>query len=98
MYCNTNPIFGPYYDPQRPLAALVSVRRENPHQLLNMTARELFDKLTAPPRDRTYYYYSGNVRHVEALVEDVLPFEVMLQLDPEGSDQNINVWFGKSGH
>lgn len=73
------------------------VTRVNPHQLIDLPARDLFMKLAAPVTNQSYYYYSGNIQHVEALVDDILPFDLMLQLDPGGTDQNVNVWFGMSG-
>ena len=97
VYRNDNPVFGPYYDPHRPLASVQSITRTNPHQLIDLPARDLFALLAAPPSNHTYYYYSGNIQHVVALVDDILPFEVMLQLDPSGTDQNVNVWFGMNG-
>lgn len=97
VYRNNNTIFGPYYDASRPLSHVPGITRVNPHQLIDLTARELFMKLAAPVTNESYYYYSGNIQHVEALVDDILPFDVMLQLDPSGTDQNVNVWFGMSG-
>jgi hypothetical protein len=96
-YRNDNPVFGPYYDAGRPLNHVTGITRANPHQLVDIAARDLFAKLAAPVSNNTYYYYSGNIQHVEALVEDILPFDVMLQLDASGADQNVNVWFGMSG-
>lgn len=96
-YRNDNPVFGPYYDAGRPLNRVTGITRANPHQLVDIAARDLFAKLAAPVSNNTYYYYSGNIQHVEALVEDILPFDVMLQLDASGTDQNVNVWFGMNG-
>jgi hypothetical protein len=104
VYIHHLPVFGPYWDESRPLSRVSTIRRANPHREVNLTVTEFFHRITHP-QPNTYLYYSGSIETISELLEDLQPFDVMLELDNAMRQrypnlqrgQNINVWFGQEG-
>jgi hypothetical protein len=94
VYNHTHRIFGPYWDPTRPLANTSGIVRINPHQIIEMDAKEFLHKIRHPS-DGNFYYYASNVNHIGSLIEDMYPWS-FLELDPESPQQNINFWMGQA--
>eukprot|EP01114_Cavostelium_apophysatum_P022287 TRINITY_DN8011_c0_g1_i1.p1 TRINITY_DN8011_c0_g1~~TRINITY_DN8011_c0_g1_i1.p1 ORF type:complete len:442 (+),score=113.57 TRINITY_DN8011_c0_g1_i1:191-1516(+) len=94
-YRHSKPTFGPYWDPNRPLAKVKSVQRSNAHELVDMRPKELL-QIMKDRKKGTHVYYSGNINNIGLLAADLMPWR-FLELDPDSPQQNMNFWLGGKG-
>jgi hypothetical protein len=94
VYRHSTRIFGPYWDPSRPMASMGSIIRKNPHRVLNMTMTKFISKIKATENATDFFYYSTNVNTIGDLLLDLHPWKP-LEVNTESSVQNMNIWIGQ---
>eukprot|EP00051_Salpingoeca_urceolata_P012180 m.151137 g.151137 ORF g.151137 m.151137 type:complete len:483 (-) comp17400_c0_seq5:161-1609(-) len=101
VYTSQRHVFGPYFDPTRPLTPFISATGP-PHKTnVTMDTRAFFrrsaeQQLSSDPSrpGQEFVYYSGEIdRFGEWALNDISPFDELIVLQPQRT--SINVWMGK---
>jgi len=95
-YAHFSPLFGPYWDEERPLMRIHSIQRKNGHEIVNITTNAFLENMRHPKKDE-YYYFSTNINKIsKKLAAEIQPTE-FLEVNPLSEKQNINFWIGMKG-
>jgi len=95
-YSHNLPLFGPYWDEERPLMRIHSIQRKNGHEIVNITTNAFLENMRHPKKDE-YFYFSTNINKItKKLVAEIQPTE-FLEVNPLSEKQNINFWIGMKG-
>jgi hypothetical protein len=97
VYNNTQAVFGPLWRGNKPLTAVKSLLRRNPHHVGDMNKHAFFDAVEGKePQDDDgdgrFVYYTGNL-NAPGLGKDVQPLKPLIT----GKVEHVNLWVGQKG-
>jgi hypothetical protein len=95
FYQHSSPIFGPYYDDQRPMHNLSTVQGSTPYQANASLPVGDIDRIFHQFRPQTFYSFSSSLSDLNPSLEQQLDLSEMLQLNP--SHSSVNLWLGMRG-
>ena len=98
----SSPVFGPYFDAGRPLAASAKVTPLHNYTQISVPTHRFLSTsatattattTTATTTDPTFMYLTREIERIHPLLEqDITPFHELIRLGP--SKSSINVWMG----
>jgi hypothetical protein len=98
-YVHERPVFGPYFDPSKPLnvdGVKDTIVRVNEHRTWSPSPEEFFSSLSESTGH--WHYFTSKLSLLPpTLLLDIEPFDAILDLDPRSQEENMNIWIGQKG-
>jgi hypothetical protein len=95
LYQHSSPIFGPYYDDQRPMHNLSTVHSSTPYNSNASLPLRDVDRIFHQQHPKTFYSFSSALSDLNPSLEQELDLSEMLRLNPAHS--SVNLWLGMIG-